>query len=163
MTQSGTRQVAAGGAAIATEMWYIDAATTSAANIVVPNTGEINITIIAASFSLGKPEQQLVQDLAGGGVGNGANPTNSVTSTYSGDAYFSVVCTLGGALTAGASRTLVTNGNAGTLFYGGEYFLQAAAGAAAMNWTAASGRWAQNVITIRESSVSRGLLMGCGA
>ena len=159
MTQAGTRQVATGGAAVATELWYYVTPPTGANNIVVPNTGAISVTIVGASF-INAGGLQSILDVAGGAIGNSTNPTASVTTTYNGDALFSVAGTLGGAVTAG--RTSITTGTTGTLFFGGEYFLQATAAAAAMNWTAASGRWATNVISIREAARNSNMMMGLG-
>lgn len=163
MTQAGTTQIT-GGAIASTELWYlIDPPSGVAANIVVPNTGALNITLVASTYKAA-PGLTSILDVSAQAVnaGNGStNPTVNITTTVGGCAIASIVMDGGGTLTAG--RTLLFTGNAGTDRYGGQYTLQATAGAIAMNWTnATSARWATNAAAFRETSRNNATLLGVG-
>lgn len=160
MTQAGTRQAGGGGSAVATEMWYYVNPPVGANNIVVPNTGAISITVVGASF-INAGGVQSILDVSGQNGANSSNPSVSVTTTYNGDAIFSVTGTLAPSITAGS--TSITTGTSGTLAYGGQYLLQSTAAAAAMSWTATTARWASNVISIRETSRNSNMMMGMGS
>lgn len=159
MLQAGTTQATGAGVA-STELWYLlNPPTGAAANIVVPNTAALNITLVASTYKAA-PGLTSVLDVSAQSVNAGSgstNPTVNIAPTVAGCAVVSVVMAGGGTLTAG--RTLLFTGTAGTDRYGAEYTLPAA-GTIAMNWTnATSTRWATNAASFRETSKSSALLL----
>jgi len=163
MTQAGTTQISGGGV-VQTELWYLlNPPTGAAANIVVPNTGGLNITLVASSYKAA-PGLVSILDVAAQAVNAGAgstNPTVSISPTVGGCAVVSIVFDNGGTLTAG--KTNIFSGTVSGNSYGSEYTLPAAAGAQTMNWTnATSARWTTNAVAFRETSRNACTMMGCG-
>lgn len=160
MVQAGTT-LASGGNVAQHEMWVLttDIGLTqgTTANIVIPNAGAIIITVVASSYI--SATGRSLWTLTAQASGNSINPTVTLTATGIGCALVSGVCGSIGALTA--ARTLLVTGLS-TIRYGGEYFLQTAAGNAAMNWTATTGRWATHAILLTEVPVSSKSMMGVG-
>lgn len=161
MVQAGTTQ-ASGGNVSQHEMWVLtkDIGLTqgTTANIIIPNTGAIIITAVATSYisSTGRSSWVLTAQT----LGNSTNPTVTLNATGIGNALVAGVCGSIGALTAG--RTLVTTGLS-TIRYGVEYFLQTAAGNAAMNWTATTGRWATHAVLLVQIPSTSISMLGVGA
>ena len=163
MVQAAPTQVT-GGTTASCELWYLtNPPTASAQNIVVPNTGALNVSLVASTYSAAAGLTS-VFDVASQGVNTGTgtvNPALSITPSVTGSAIISVISTGGGTLTA--SQTLLFAGTASTIRYGGEYALNASAGAVTMNWTnATSTRWVTIAAAFRESSKNNSMLMGAG-
>jgi hypothetical protein len=163
MSQAGTAQIS-GGSAAQTELWYlINPPVGSANNIVVPNTGALNVTLVASTYKAA-PGLTSILDVSAQATNSGGgstNPTVSLTTTAPGCAVVSIIDDAGGTLTAG--QTNLFSGTNSTNRYGGQYALQASAGAISMNWTnATSARWATNAAAFRETSRSNFLLTGIG-
>ena len=159
MLQAGTTQASGGGISQA-ELWYLsDPPTGAAATLSVPNAGALNLAVVASTYSAA-PGLRSVLNVTAQASGNSTNPTVSLTTTAPGCALVSVVSGSIGALTAG--RTLIFTGLVGTVRYGAEYNLQAAAGTLAMNWTATTGRWATVAASFMEVSRNSMRMMGVG-
>ena len=159
-TQAGSTQTS-GGNVGTSEIWYLLAPPTGTANsIVIPNTTTQTIAAVAASF-ICAPGLQSVLDVTGGGTGNSANPSVSVTTTSNGAAIFSMANDAN-TLTASGQTLIASGANGGSNFAAG-YSLQATSGAIAMSWTASNGRWASSVMAARECSRNLSTLTGAGS
>jgi hypothetical protein len=161
----GSSQTTTGSNNNQVEVWYLLNPLIGAANIVIPNTGALTISITAAAFKAAAGLDTVLDVVNTASANNGLNPNVALTTTNAGDAVFSVVTTSGGTLTAGQTSisTGTTGAGAATQYWGGQYALQVAAGAISMNWTASAGKYSTAAVSLREASRGRGLLMGVGA
>lgn len=157
----GVSQASTGSNNNQVEIWYLPRPPIGAANVVVPNTGALAITTVAASFKAAAGLDTEV-DVTGGGGSNTANPTARVTTTGMGDVLFSVAITSGGALSA-PTHTSITSGTTSTQNHAAQYALQASASAITMGWTAASGKSSIAVLSLMEASGNRRMMTGVGA
>ena len=156
MTQANTVQKAATSPECSLEVWYsvsANGATLPAATASIPNTGALSI---AYTFATGKAGAGLTSalDQVGGSNNTSVNPSValSANTTVNGDIIFAAIAN--GAQTWSSTArtgTLIHDTDLGSFGYGGQYLLQATAGAQTLSWTfATSEDWGAVAVAFKE-------------
>lgn len=155
-TKASVTQKAATSPESSVEVWYWTGFNNDlyigTADLVIPNTGAL--TIFSSAYS-GRAAASFTSqfDVAAGSNGTSTNPTTtSMTPTVNGAIIFAAVCS-GAQLWAPTARTgtQLFDTDDGTHGGGGQYLLQATAGAQAMTWTfATSEDWGAVGVAFKE-------------
>ena len=153
MTNSPFGSVAMSGGETSVELWYMpDPPTGTSYNIGVPNDGGLSLRVFASSYSAGAGNTS-AYDTGSKYASVGADPSVTVATHYDGCV---VVDVLGdGRLAAPtAGQTVLFAVDEGVYNCDCQYYLQATAGNAVMNWTVATDDWAQIAAAFRPVSTT---------
>ena len=148
MTQAGTTRTSTN---VSSELWYmLNPPTGSAYTISVPNTGAINVRIIASSYTA-DPNFSYELDQTNGNTGTGANPSVSVTNTSDGDVVVDMMCHELNTAETGRNRTSLFATDEGVWNTAAQYYLETTGGsAAAMSHTIAADAWGLCVASFKQ-------------
>ena len=148
MTQAGTTRTQGN---VSAELWYmLNPPTGTSYTISVPNTGAINVRIIASSY-IPDPNFLYAIDQTNGNVGTGADPSVSVTNTADGDVIVDMMCHELNTAETGRNRTLLFATDEGVWNTAAQYYLQPTGGsAAAMSHTIGADNWGLCVASFKQ-------------
>jgi len=147
MSQVGTRQQAS--TEVTAEMWYLINPTIGGAlTISVPNTGGLNIRIIASTATSTVASARLDQN--SNTTGTSANPSHAVTTLANGEWIVDVTANSNNSPETGRSQTLLFATDEGVWQSGGQYAVQTNAGSITFTHTITSANWAHIVASFME-------------
>lgn len=134
---------------VSAEMWYlINPTTGSSLTISVPNTGGLNIRIIAATATSTVASARLDQN--SNTTGTGANPSHAVTTLANGEWIVDIMANSNNSPESGRSQTLLFANDEGVWQSDAQYAVQTNAGSITFSHTITSGNWAHIVASFME-------------
>ncbi len=147
MTQAGSTLIAA--AEVGCELWYmLNPPTGAAYNISVPNTGLLNIRLMASSYVAGASGFAL--DVINGQTGTTANPSTSVTTLGNNDIVADIMASSNNNAETGRNQTLLYSNDEGLWNDSGQYAINITPQTIAFTHTIAASNWAQQVASFKD-------------